>query len=148
MPAFATGYTDSGMQHNSRAEIEELVRRLQTRPYRDSDIREAAGVMADMLAHAESLALGAEFLAAKSDQVQKLGFGLLECLAAQAPQARAVLDQPMVQAQRKKLFGAPAADAGASNKPGYTAMAEIIKMWVREEKSREPKKPQDWLPRR
>jgi hypothetical protein len=133
------------MEPGPRAEIEEIVRRLMRDDYQDENIREAAEVIVGIQTHAESLGMGEEFLASPFAQVAKLGIYLLQALSAGMPKAAEILAKPEVQEQIRKLQ--PAAPQAAPRKPGYEAMAEIIKMWMREDRQRSPKKLSDWLPR-
>jgi hypothetical protein len=112
-----------------RREIDELVRRLREGRYPLSDIREAAEILAGAHTPLQGYELALDFSAADHEQVRTLGIAMMRALAPNSDAARGFLTGARDAA---KLLDAPASGPSKPPAPDYSAIGEVIKMWLRE----------------
>jgi hypothetical protein len=113
----------SGMTEPTQRDIRELVRRLETDAYSVNDIREAGELLAAGMAPEEAYRLALEFWESAHGQVRTLGLCMMRALA------------PAHAGARGFMAGAQHALAALEAKPAapdYSAIGEVIKLWMRE----------------
>ncbi len=115
----------------ARQEIDELVRRLQNSHFHLADIREAGEILASVHSQAEAYQLGLDFAMSDHEQVRTLGLVIMEELAPQLDAARGFLSGARDAA---RLLGREPAPRKAG--PDYTAIGDVIKVWLRESRNR------------
>lgn len=115
----------------ARKEIDELVRRLQTGHFPLSDIREAAEILVGVHTPAEAYQLGLDFAMSDHEQVRTLGLSIMDSLAPNLDAARGFLSGARDAA--RLLREEPAAKPAG---PDYSAIGEVIKVWLRESRAR------------
>lgn len=108
-----------------RQDIEELVRRLESGPFPLEDIREAGQILVSVQAHPISYGMALEFWESTHAQVRILGMSMMEALAPHLEGARGFVAGARDAAARLATEGRP-------NVPDYSAIGEVIKMWMRE----------------
>jgi hypothetical protein len=115
----------------AKQEIEELVRRLETTPYSAADIREAGQILVTMQAHALSYKMALQFSDSKFVQVRALGLSMMEAVAPHSDAAKGFLAGAKDAA---KLLdnGRMAPIEDKPPVPDYSAIGEVIKMWLRQ----------------
>ena len=116
----------------AREEIDELVRRLQTGSFPLVHIREAGEILASVHTPAEAYQLGLEFAMSEHEQVRTLGLVIMEALAPKLEAAKGFLAGARDAA--RLLSRGPDAQKPAA--PDYSAIGEVIKVWLRESRSR------------
>lgn len=112
-----------------KREIEELVRRLREGRYPLSDIREAGEILAGLYEPMQGYELALDFSTSDHEQVRKLGLSMMKALAANSDAARGFLSGARDAA---KLLDEPASDSRKPPAPDYSAIGEVIKIWLRE----------------
>ena len=122
------------MNQPSRQDIEELVRRLQNGNYPLSDIREAADILVGVQPNGEGYRMALEFATSLHEQVRLLGLCMMEKLAPHIEGARGFLAGAKDAA--RLLGGAGGAAPGKQGTPDYSAIGEVIKIWLRESRER------------
>jgi len=115
----------------AKQDIEELVRRLESSPYPLADIREAGQILAGAQSHSLTYKMALEFSGSKFAQVRALGLAMMEAVAPQSDAAKGFLAgakdaSKLVEAGQM----APLADKPVG--PDYSAIGEVIKMWLRQ----------------
>lgn len=115
----------------ARQEIDELVRRLRSSSFPLRDIREAGEILAQTLEIPEAYALGLDFATADNEQVRTLGLCIMEGLAPKHDAARGFLSGARDAA---RLLGT-GPQAEAKKAPDYSAIGEVIKVWLRESRN-------------
>jgi hypothetical protein len=116
----------------ARQEIDELVRRLRSSPFHLSDIREAGEILATTLDIPEAYGLGLDFATSDNEQVRTLGLCIMEALAPKHDAARGFLSGARDAA---RLLGS-GSQAEEKKGPDYSAIGEVIKVWLRESRNR------------
>jgi hypothetical protein len=116
----------------AREEIEELVRRLQTGNFPLVHIREAGEILASVHTPAEAYQLGLDFAMSTHEQVRTLGLVIMEALAPKLEAAKGFLAGARDAA--RLLSQEPEARKPAA--PDYSAIGEVIKVWLRESRGR------------
>jgi hypothetical protein len=111
----------------SRQEIDELVRRLQTDKYSLTDIREAAEILFSVQNQAEAYAMALDFATSLHEQVRILGLCMMEKLSPHLDVARGFLAGAQDAARLLE-------EGKAKAKPDYSAIGEVIKVWLRDYK--------------
>jgi hypothetical protein len=113
----------------ARQDIEELIRRLETDKYPLQHIREAGEILASVQSPDTTYKMALGFWEKPNPQVRTLGMSMMEALAPHHDGARG--------------FVAGARDAAGllakEEKPGvpdYSAIGEVIKIWMREHRRR------------
>jgi hypothetical protein len=109
----------------ARQDIEELVRRLENGPFPLDHIREAGQILVSIQSHPASYRMALEFWESRHAQVRTLGMTMMEALAPHLEGARGFV-------AGAKDAAAGLAAAGRPNVPDYSAIGEVIKMWMRE----------------
>jgi hypothetical protein len=109
----------------AQQEIEELVRRLESGKYPASDIREAGEILASVQAASLTYTMALGFWESSNAQVRTLGMSMMEAIAPRHEAARGFVagarDAARLLAEETK-----------PNVPDYSAIGEVIKMWMRE----------------
>lgn len=117
----------------ARQEIDELVRRLQSGPFPLADIREAGEILASVHTSAEAYQMGLDFAMSNHEQVRTLGLCIMDALSATSEAARGFLSGARDAA---RLLGGKTEPAPAENKTDYSAIGEVIKIWLRESRNK------------
>ncbi|MDQ3002393.1 MAG: hypothetical protein M3Y08_14170 [Fibrobacterota bacterium] len=109
----------------AQQEIEELVRRLESGKYPASDIREAGEILASVQSASATYSMALGFWESSNAQVRTLGMSMMEAIASIHEAARGFVagarDAARLLANETK-----------SNTPDFSAIGEVIKMWMRE----------------
>src|SRR5690606_33652181 len=108
-----------------RQDIDELIRRLEAGPFPLDDIREAGQILVSVQAHSASYDMALEFWESRNAQVRTLAMSMMEALAPHLDGARGFVAGAKDAAARLAAEGRPAV-------PDYSAIGEVIKMWMRE----------------
>lgn len=106
-------------------EIQELVRRLETGQYPLDHIREAGEILASVQSPAVTYKMALGFWESTNLQVRTLGMSMMEALAPRHEAARGFV------AGAKDTAGLLAQE-NAPSVPDYSAIGEVIKIWMRE----------------
>ena len=109
----------------AQQEIDELVRRLETTTYSAADIREAGEILAMAQSAPTTYTMALGFWESPNPQVRALSVSMMEAVAPQHEAARGFLAGAKDTA---KLL----ADAVKPNVPDYSALGEVIKLWMRQ----------------
>lgn len=120
-------------QKPAKQEIEELVRRLQIGSFRLADIREAGEILASTHTSAEAYQMGLDFAMSDHEQVRTLGLCIMEALSATSEAARGFLSGARDAA---RLLGGGPRPAEPAKQPDYSAIGEVIKVWLRESRDK------------
>jgi hypothetical protein len=110
------------MSSASHQDIRELVRRLETDQYSLSDIREAGELLCSALPRGETYPLALGFWDSAHGQVRALGLFMMQIMAPEHEGARGFV------AGAKHAAGLPE----EKKAPDYSAIGEVIKLWMRE----------------
>jgi hypothetical protein len=117
----------------ARQEIDELVRRLENGKYPPDHIREAGEILASVQVPAVSYTMALGFWESANAQVRALGMSMMEALAPHHEAAQG--------------FVAGARDAARlldkelrPDVPDYSAIGEVIKIWMREHRRQRKKR--------
>jgi hypothetical protein len=115
------------MTRPTQEEIRELVRRLEADRYSVADIREAGELLAASLPAGEAYELALQFWDSEIGQVRTLGLCIMRVLS------------PAHEGARGFVAGARAAELPAepAAAPDYSAIGEVIKVWMREHRRRQ-----------
>ena len=111
------------MTDSARQDIHELVRRLETGRYSRAEIREAGELLASAMPGDEIFRMALGFWESGHEQVRALGLHMMEAIAPDHVGARGFL------AGAKH---APAPAAVKPDAPDYSAIGEVIRLWMRE----------------
>ncbi len=114
-----------------KQDIEELVRRLESSPFSSSDIREAGQLLVGAQAHSQSYRMAVTFTDSKFPQVRMLGLAMIEALAPYFEPAKGFLAGAKDAAKVLENGNMPMVEA-KPNAPDYSAIGEVIKMWLRQ----------------
>lgn len=117
------------MSQPTKQDIDELLRRLQTGSYSVPDIREAADILFSVQAPPLAYQMALDFATSLHEQVRILGLCMMEKLAPHLDAARGFLAGAKDAA---KLVESKATDASGKPVPDYSAIGEVIKVWLRE----------------
>jgi hypothetical protein len=109
----------------AKQDIEELVRRLESGKYPAAHIREAGEILVSVQAHAASYQMALGFWESANPQVKTLGMSMMEALAPHHDAARGFVAGARDAARLLAAQDKP-------NVPDYSAIGEVIKMWMRE----------------
>lgn len=112
-------------QQPARQEIEELVRRLESGSYPIEHIREAGEILASVQSASVTYSMALGFWESTNPQVRTLGMTMMEALAPTHDAARGFVAGARDAA---RLLAAQA----KPDVPDYSAIGEVIKMWMRE----------------
>lgn len=115
----------------ARQDIDELVRRLKETPYPSADIREAGQILVGLQPHPLSYKMALEFSDSKSTQVRLLGLTMMEAIAPHFEAAKGFLAGAK-DAAKLLENGRMTPIADKPNPPDYSAIGEVIKMWLRQ----------------
>lgn len=107
----------------AQQEILELVRRLEADRYSVADIREAGELLAAAMPHDEAYRMALGFWESEHGQVRTLGLCMMQVLGPSHEGARGFV------AGAKHALGQL---EEKSNVPDYSAIGEVIKLWMRE----------------
>lgn len=107
----------------ARQDIEELVRRLESGTYPAAHIREAGQILVSAQQPASSYRMALGFWESPNNQVRALAMAMMEALAPDHDGARGFV------AGSKDAARSLAAESGV---PDYSAIGQVIKMWMRE----------------
>lgn len=112
-------------QQPAQQEIDELVRRLESGRYPMEHIREAGEILASVQSASVTYKMALGFWESANPQVRTLGMSMMEALAPSHDAARGFVAGARDAA---KLLAAQA----KPDVPDYSAIGEVIKMWMRE----------------
>jgi hypothetical protein len=112
-------------QQPAQQDIDELVRRLESGRYPLEHIREAGEILASVQSASVAYKMALGFWEARNPQVRTLAMSMMEALAPSHEAARGFV------AGAKDAAGLLAAQA-KPDVPDYSAIGEVIKMWMRE----------------
>ena len=112
-------------QQPAQQEIDELVRRLESGHYPLEHIREAGEILASVQSASVTYKMALGFWEYRNPQVRTLGMSMMEALAPTHDAARGFV------AGAKDAARLLAAQA-KPDVPDYSAIGEVIKMWMRE----------------
>jgi hypothetical protein len=112
-------------QQPAQQEIDELVRRLESGRYPMEHIREAGEILASVQSASVTYKMALGFWESAHPQVRTLGMSMMEALAPTHDAARGFVAGAKDAA---KLLAAQA----KPDVPDYSAIGEVIKMWMRE----------------
>jgi hypothetical protein len=113
--------TEQPAQHD----IDELVRRLESGKYPADHIREAGEILASVQEASVTYRMALGFWESSNPQVRTLAMSMMEALAPQHEAARGFLAGAKDAARLLTAEMKP-------NVPDYSAIGEVIKMWMRE----------------
>lgn len=113
------------MSQPAQSEIAELVRRLENSPYPIADIREAGELLAGAFPRDAAYRMALGYWDSGNGQVRALGLAMMQAIAPDHDGARGFV------AGAKGAGGLPD-DSGKPAKPDYSAIGEVIKLWMRE----------------
>jgi hypothetical protein len=111
------------MTEPAQNDIRELVRRLETDRYTLPEIREAGELLATGVSRDEAYRMALGFWESEHSQVRTLGLCMMRALAPDHEGARG-----FVRGAQHALSQLEEKPAG----PDYSAIGEVIKMWMRE----------------
>lgn len=121
------------IEEPARQEIEELVRRLESGKYPAAHIREAGEILASVQAPSVTYDMALGFWASPNAQVRALGMGMMEALAPQHEGARGFIAGTREAAKLLARELNP-------DVPDYSAIGEVIKIWMREHRQQRKKR--------
>lgn len=110
--------------------LQELIQRLHVREFHPDHVREAARIVAQVQTHKDSLQLAKRLIGSPLIQVRDFANHLLAAIHDKAGAA----GQAEGQTESNPPTAPGIAVADSDRKPGYEAIAEIVKQWIREEK--------------
>jgi hypothetical protein len=117
----------------AQQEIDELVRRLESGKYPVAHIREAGEILASVQSPAITYKMALGFWESSNSQVRTLGMSMMEALAPHHDAARGFVAGARDAA---RLL----AEEAKPNVPDYSAIGEVIKMWMREHRQQRKKR--------
>jgi hypothetical protein len=117
----------------AKQEIEELVRRLESGAYPLDHIREAGEILASVQAPEATYKMALGFWESANSQVRTLGLSMMEALAPQHDGARGFVAGSKEAAKLLVAEGKP-------DVPDYSAIGQVIKMWMREHREQRKKR--------
>ncbi len=120
------------MTEPAQQDIAELVRRLESGHYPVADIREAGELLAAALSRDAAYRMALGFWESNCGQVRALGLAMMQVIAPAHDGARGFVAGAKDTAT---ILTAPA----KSNVPDYSAIGEVIKLWMREHRAQRNK---------
>lgn len=112
-------------QQPAQQEIDELVRRLESGKYPLEHIREAGEMLASVQSVSVTYRMALEFWESPNAQVRTLAMSMMEALAPTHDAARGFVAGAKDAARLLVAEAKP-------DVPDYSAIGEVIKMWMRE----------------
>jgi hypothetical protein len=109
----------------AQQDIDELVRRLESGKYPADHIREAGEILASVQSASVTYKMALGFWESPNPQVRTLGMSMMEALAPNHDAARGFVAGARDAARLLARETAP-------DVPDYSAIGEVIKMWMRE----------------
>ena len=110
-------------------DIAELVRRLESGPYPIADIREAGELLAQALPRDSVYRMALGYWESANGQVRTLGLSMMQAIAPAHDGARGFV------AGAKDTAGLLSTAGVKPGAPDYSAIGEVIKMWMREHRA-------------
>lgn len=112
-------------QQPAQQEIDELVRRLESGKYPLDHIREAGEILASVQSASVTYTMALKFWESPNGQVRTLAMSMMEALAPKHDAARGFVAGAKDAARLLVSEAKP-------DVPDYSAIGEVIKMWMRE----------------